>query len=604
MDNPVQALEAALRLLATDLKSREHLTQVEDCAAAASGWTRLAPVYDRLLKATEDDAEKVALLTRYADLLDTRAGQTAEALDRIMHASLLAPDDESLIARAEKLAQRSRRGPDLLAFCEHQALQLTAAKSKVEWLLRAARFALSNLHERVRASGYFAAALAATQADPELCELVVRAAVQLDAALDDEEPQPMLRALIQAHRQIAEVTPAPFGPSLILRGSRLIHDRLDDERGAFDFLRQGSSLFPLEESLYDSLFARAEALGRLDALDVHLARAIDEALDPKSAAALLSRRARLLEGPLGRPEDAADVFAKLLQLRPEDTQAAAKLRDSLRRARRFQDLLLVIHKQMQRVKNAEEKLELLKESAQVWELDLKNRWEALDAWRKVFEFAPRDAEARRAIARLDRRSLPPSAAESEEEDRLDAEALAAAPDETTAAEPALGPAPEETTSAEPALASAQRDTAYAEPEFRAPRAEPEPAREALSAAPIASEPIHMVEPASKPETPPELPAAPPPEPTQPIDLEIASLAIAPDSEDIPSAELVPIEEDELSVELIVPVEPIAPRPRRTTPPPPPLNSNGQRPSSLPETLPGSPARAPSRPPPVPAAANA
>ncbi|HEX4355470.1 MAG TPA: hypothetical protein VHZ95_21240, partial [Polyangiales bacterium] len=178
LENPVQAFEAALRLLATDLKSREHLTQLEDCAAAAGGWTRLAPVYDRLLKATESDSERVALLTRYGELLDTRAGQTSEALDRILHACALAPEDDSLMVRAEKLAQRSRRGPDLLAFCEHQALQLTAAKSQVEWLLRAARFALSQLHEREHASGYFTAALAATQADPELCEHVVRAAIQ------------------------------------------------------------------------------------------------------------------------------------------------------------------------------------------------------------------------------------------------------------------------------------------------------------------------------------------------------------------------------------------------------------------------------------------
>jgi len=72
---------------------------------------------------------------------------------------------------------------------------------------------------------------------------------------------------------------------------------------------------------------------------------------------------------------------------------------------------LVIHKQTQRAKQAADQtelLELLKETAHVWELDLKNRWEAVDAWRKVLEVAPHDGEAVRALSRLDRRAPTPN----------------------------------------------------------------------------------------------------------------------------------------------------------------------------------------------------
>jgi tetratricopeptide (TPR) repeat protein len=172
-----------------------------------------------------------------------------------------------------------------------------------------------------------------------------------------------------------------------------------------------------------------------------LARGVEEALDPRTAASLLARRARLLEGPLGRPDDAANVYSKLLQLRPDDHQAASKLRDSLRRARRFQDLLVVIHKQTLRAKTNEEKIELLKETAQVWELDLRNRWEAVDAWSKVLELAPDDNEALRAMGRLDRRSLPPPTARSRR--------AASAP-------PASTPGPAPALSARPAATAASR----------------------------------------------------------------------------------------------------------------------------------------------------
>jgi tetratricopeptide (TPR) repeat protein len=583
LNNPIQALEAALRLLASDLKSRDYLTQVEDCAAQANGWTRVAPVYDRLLKAAADDGERIELLTRYADLLEIRAKNPSNALDRVLHACALSPDDENLIARAERLAQRSKRGHELLAMCEEQSLASDQPATKVDWLLRAARFSVSTLADRARAGAYLAAALAATQAESELWEQVVRAAVQLDTAHDEGEPQAMLRELMQAHRQIAEVSPAPVGASLLLRASRLAVDRLDDPRAAFDILRQGSGLFPLDETLYDALLERAEALGRLDALDAHLARAVDEAMDPKSAAALLARRARLLEGSLGRPEDAADVFAKLLRLRPDDLQAAGKLRDSLRRARRFQDLLLVIHKQMQRVKNADEKLELLKESAQVWELDLKNRWEALDAWRKVAEFAPRDAEARRAVVRLDRRSVQPPSDETEVEES----AREAAADERE-----LAAADSRPIKPEPDMARSGED--YAEP-----MAEP-------STSERHSEPV--VEPSTSERH------------SEPV-AELSTSALTSrevqfDEDDIPSAEITPIDDSEaspedatLEVDLKLVERAIATRPsgRRSTPPPPPPNGPSRRRASAllptPRGL-GEPSRPGSVPPPVPPNATA
>jgi hypothetical protein len=77
-------------------------------------------------------------------------------------------------------------------------------------------------------------------------------------------------------------------------------------------------------------------------------------------------------------------------------------------------LLVVIHKQTLRAKSSEEKIDLLKETAHVWELDLRNRWEAVDAWGKVLELAPNDNEASRAMGRLDRRSLPPGHARAQQ----------------------------------------------------------------------------------------------------------------------------------------------------------------------------------------------
>ncbi|HEX2676887.1 MAG TPA: hypothetical protein VHM19_09610, partial [Polyangiales bacterium] len=415
VQDPAQALEAALRMLATDLGNREFLAQVDDYAARVGAWPRLNQVYDKLLKQSADDAARVELLLRHATLLDERARDASEALDRVLRACGLAPSDDRLLARAEELARRCGRTEELLVVYDRKRSKTAEDAGKVELLLRAARLCDTALEDRDRANTYMKSALAIAKTDATLAGEIVKAAVELDHQRPDRGSDAALRFLVRAHRELAEKADPEIGTALILQGHTLLKDRLDDERGAFDLLRQGLSYFPLRDDLYAVLLERATEWKRLDALDAHLSRAVDDALDPKSAAVLLARRARLLEGPLGRPQDAADAFARLSQLRPDDLEAAEKVRASLRKAKRYQDLLLALHKQLQRVKNADEKLALLKEAALTWENDLKNRWEALDAWRKVLDFAPDDADAKSAVVRLDRRSVAPPAPRTNDE---------------------------------------------------------------------------------------------------------------------------------------------------------------------------------------------
>ncbi|HKU44519.1 MAG TPA: hypothetical protein VJR89_40440, partial [Polyangiales bacterium] len=398
-----RALEAALRMLATDLTDRTYLGSVEDYAVHEKAWPRLAQVYERLIKTARDDAERVELLTRHARLLDERAGDASEAFNRVLRACALAPHDEPLLARAEDLAKRADRGEEMLALYDARRHRVTDAAGKLEISLRAARLCDTVLEDRPRANAYLKAALSVGAGSARLWERVVQAAEALDHNHKTHGPGAALRALVHAHRELAEKAGPELGPHLILRADGLLRERLRDDRTSFDVLRQGVLLFPQHNEVYEALLERATALGRLDALDSHLGRCIDKALDPQTAAILLARRAALLEGPLGKPQAAIEVLTKLLQLRPDDAHAAARLRRTLRRARRFPDLLLAIHKQLQRVKEPEERLALIKESAIIWESDLRNRFEARDAWKKALELAPNDPEAQAGLTRTEQR---------------------------------------------------------------------------------------------------------------------------------------------------------------------------------------------------------
>jgi hypothetical protein len=439
LDDPAQALEASLRMLATDLGNRKLLVHVDRLAVKTKAFKRLSQVYDRLLKQAQDDAEKVELLQRHANLLQEE--QQDEALDRILRACALAPQDEKLLVRAEDLAQRARRSEELLLVYDRRRARTDDEPGQVRLLLRAARLCDGALRDRDRANQYLKSALAVAGTSSELGLEVEATARDLDAQRPELGADGVRRTLVRSHREVAERAEPAAAVRLVLRAAELLAGELDDERAAFDLLRQALVLQPKSDEIYAALTAMAGKQKRLDSVDAHLSRLIDEAIDSATTVALLRRRGELLEGPLNRLQDAAAVYSKLLQLRPDDAEAAAKLRASLRHSGRHQDLLLALNKQLQRTRDAESRVVLLKEIALTWEKDLKNRWEALDAWKAVTREAAHDADAAAAVQRLERARTRTDDDEDAAHEESSVETSEAS--ETIEAQPGAEPAPVE-----------------------------------------------------------------------------------------------------------------------------------------------------------------
>jgi hypothetical protein len=109
----------------------------------------------------------------------------------------------------------------------------------------------------------------------------------------------------------------------------------------------------------------------------------------------------LCERKLNSPSRAADAYEQLVRLRPHDLDAARRLRACLRDAHRFEELLIAIDREQFMLEARDPgRITLLKQAAEAWEFGIKNRYEALDAWKKVQTAAPGDAEAEAALERL------------------------------------------------------------------------------------------------------------------------------------------------------------------------------------------------------------
>jgi len=415
-----RALDAALRALALELGDATRLAEVDRLTGLAGAWDRLGQVYETLLRRATTPAQKVALLVRHARLLDEHGRDASAALDRALRACALAPDDDDVLALAEDLGPRAGRAEELLVVYERRKAQAADDARRVETLLRAARLTETALRDRDRAMLYVAQAVALTTRAPALGASVEEVVAAFDAAAARPGGAPEQRArrgLVAVYQRLAESAPeAAESSRLQSRAAQLLDVGLSDARGAFAALRKAATATPGSAEVLDAITALAAKSAQLPALDAHLAELVREAFDPRTATALMRRRAALLANELARPADAAEVYQQLLALSPGDAEAAHALRGCLARAGRHQDLLVAIDRALETTRDPAERAALLAESARTWEGPLRNRYEALDLWKKVRALQPDDAEAAEAITRLDQSLRRPARDADDDED--------------------------------------------------------------------------------------------------------------------------------------------------------------------------------------------
>jgi len=401
LDDSGRALEATLRAFATNLEDRSVLDDVDRLGEAASAWTRVAQVYDTLLGQAPDDQAKVALLVRLSHLLDAKANDPSGALDRILRACGLAVHDDAVLELAEELAPRAERAEELFIVYDRRRSAAKDDAGHVAALLRSATLADDALSDRARALAFVRQAILASKS-PELLGVIETAMRVFDDLRPAHGPGAAQRALVGMYRELAEkvAEDAPGASAVMLRrAARVQLEDLEDRSVALSLLVQATTYAPDDTAILDELEEISEQDGHLEEFQKHLETLVADALDQGTAAALLKRRGRVLEVELGRPDEAADVFTRLHSLRRHDPEVAARLKHCLRQAARHQDLLLILEKEAARADHTK-KVELYKEVAQIWETDIGNRWEAIDAWKRVLVEAPDDEDAVDTVSRL------------------------------------------------------------------------------------------------------------------------------------------------------------------------------------------------------------
>jgi tetratricopeptide (TPR) repeat protein len=396
-----RALEATLRALAKQLDSRELLSEVERLTAKANAWPRLGQVYDSMVRKADRTDTRIELLMRHAHLLEQEAKDAPAAFERVWLAFQLDPTNDHTYGEAKRLAIATGRREELLGSYERRTQSNASREARLEALLDACALAQHELEDTARATGYLSRAVALAGDTSELLVVIEDRLRALDAAQPPVSGRGLVAELTGVYEALAPEYPrAPQLPATWLARAAKIHEQdLHDPVAAFRALERACALTPGDEALLEELSRVAARSESWEALAKHLQHAADVAIDSNSSSAALRRLGLLCERELGSPSRAADAYEQLVRLRPQDGDASRRLRQCLKQAERHDELLIAIDRELL-VLEPEEKRELLKEAAETWEFGLKNRYEAVDAWKKVATLAPADPDALAALARL------------------------------------------------------------------------------------------------------------------------------------------------------------------------------------------------------------
>jgi hypothetical protein len=398
---PDRALEAMLRALAKQLDSREMLAEVERLSGKAGAWPRLGQVYDAIVRKADRTDTRIELLMRHARLLEREALDQPTAFERVWLAFQLDPANDTTYGEAKRLAIATGRREELLGSYERRTQSGASREARLEALLDACALAQHELDDTPRAAGYLSRAVALAGDSEELLAQVEKRCRTLDASQPPVNGRGLVAELAAVYARLEPEYPrAPALVSTWLAHAAKIHEKdLGDPGAAFLSLERASALVPSDESLLDELSRVAALSKNWEALAKHLQHAADVAIDSNSSSAALQRLGALCERELASPSRAADAYEQLVRLRPKDAEASRRLRQCLKTAERHDELLIAIDRELFVLK-PEEKRELLKQAAETWEFGLKNRYEAVDAWKKVAAIAPADPDAVAALARL------------------------------------------------------------------------------------------------------------------------------------------------------------------------------------------------------------
>ena len=348
LHDPEAAYTAARRLAAVD-PTPERLDAVERAAERRQAWTDLEKLYSSLAESVPDDAMKVTVGLRLADLRERRLNDPFGAA--MAFRAVLTRDERNRLAAEslERLFRRMERWEDLVELFEQMALISESKAERVELYLKAANLWDEFLGRPERSVDDLKRVLEQDPANRDALTRCERIHLRTSAFIELQE---LYRGWCEVEEEPARVTELRYKLAFLLA------DHLDSVGEALDQLAlifEATPGYPAAVRYLESLLERLPGVapGEVDFARLQVARLLEAQYKPdtpwqrwvrvletelnhsgddEERAVLLIRLGELLRDKAADPETALLRFGDALRLEPGDEALEETLEDLAVRA--------------------------------------------------------------------------------------------------------------------------------------------------------------------------------------------------------------------------------------------------------------------------------
>jgi tetratricopeptide (TPR) repeat protein len=257
----------------------------------------------------EDAAAIAAAYYRSAARVRETLGDRAAALEDIVHARALLPEDRLALEAHLRLLERAERWQDVSTVISERLAVSPECDDAALLHLRLAEVAARS-GESERAAEHFRQVLAAT---PK----ALVAAVGLQEMLAASSRWDELVKLLETQAAGYEADEPELCAALLVRAADVCDRELKDQAHALSLLERALRLAPHPELVRSAMISHYSALGKWSEVAGLLALTADAAGDDPRAVGYLAELAMIQQGQLGNPAGAASTYGMLLARSPE-----------------------------------------------------------------------------------------------------------------------------------------------------------------------------------------------------------------------------------------------------------------------------------------------
>lgn len=387
LEQGTHALERALGVVKDDRLILEALLRAYE---ALQNHAALGNVLARLADLARTDAERIAYLTRGAQLFEDQLNDDASAIAWYEKALSFDRAHAPALAALSRLYGRTKSWESLLAICAGEAEAARDPHRRAYAHARMAEILEKELGKPELALTHHARALGIAPGYAASFKALVR--LYSAAKKYAELVELYERAVDHAHDSETKIT-------YLLKIGRVHEDALGDGQAALTAYRRVLGIDPAHLGAVHAAQRAAERSGLYRELGEMLEVEAKLVKDPKERSMLLHRAGEVAEHDLKDDALALGLQRRVLELEPKFQPALASLGRLYFRAGRWEDLVHVYQAELSGLPRGPESARLDYKIGEIYERHIAKDDLALAAYRRALEADPQHLPARRALER-------------------------------------------------------------------------------------------------------------------------------------------------------------------------------------------------------------